>query len=175
LYQCETLASEFPGRLYYEAADTNFTIWDQKQLETIYVCRVTPASTEEVSQILQVLVDSWCRFAVKCGGHSRYPDDSVSVDGVTIDLGLMNSTVVSSDNTTARVSGGALTRQVFAALDLYGLAYVGGRIGQVGMGGFTLGGGTSVLAAKYGWALDNVIEYEVRALAAPGTVYVRFS
>ncbi|PQE17416.1 FAD linked oxidase N-terminal protein [Rutstroemia sp. NJR-2017a BVV2] len=158
---CDTLASEFPGRLYYEAADTNFTIWDQKQLQTIYVCRVTPASTEEVSQILQVLVDSWCRFAVKCGGHSRYPDDSVSVGGVTIDLGLMNSTVVSTDNTTARVSGGALTRQVFAALDPYGLAYVGGRIGQVGMGGFTLGGGTSVLAAKYGWALDNVIEYEV--------------
>ncbi|KAH7014950.1 hypothetical protein EDB80DRAFT_864379 [Ilyonectria destructans] len=29
------------------------------------------------------------------------------------------------------------------------------------MGGFTLGGGTSVLAAKYGWALDRVLEYEV--------------
>jgi FAD/FMN-containing dehydrogenase len=126
-----------------------------------------PTSTEEVSRVLQVLVDSWCRFAVKCGGHSRYPDDSVSIGGVTIDMGQINSTVVSADNTTARVGGGALTRQIFAALDPYGLAHVGGRVGQVGIGGFTLGGGTSVLAAMYGWALDNVIGYEVREQFIP--------
>ncbi|KAH6668220.1 hypothetical protein B0J14DRAFT_658137 [Halenospora varia] len=158
---CETLASEFPERLHYKEADTNFTIWDQKQLQTIYVCRVEPVSAEEVSQVLQVLVDNWCRFVVKCGGHSRFPDDSVSVGGVTIDLGLMNTTVISEDRTTARIGGGALTGQVFAALDLYGLAYVGRRVGQVGMGGFTLGGETSVLSAKHGWALDSVLEYEI--------------
>lgn len=90
--------------------------------------------------------------------------------GVTIDLGLMNTTVISEDRTTARIGGGALTRQVFAALDLYGLAYVGGRVGQVGMGGFTLGGGTSVLSAKHGWALDSVLEYEVSA--APIRMYL---
>ncbi|KAJ9137760.1 FAD binding domain-containing protein [Pleurostoma richardsiae] len=158
---CETLASEFPGRLHYGPSDTNFTIWDQKQLQTVYTCRVEPASADEVSTILSVLVDNWCQFAVKCGGHSRYPGDSVSVGGVTIDLGLLNSTVVSEDRTTAAIGGGSLTRQVFAALDPYGLAYVGGRVGQVGMGGYILGGGTSVLSAKYGWALDHVLEYEV--------------
>ncbi|KAI1439456.1 hypothetical protein F5Y02DRAFT_405736 [Annulohypoxylon stygium] len=158
---CETLASQYPDRLHYDGSDGNFTIWDQKQLETVYVCRVEPTSAEEVSQVLQVLVDSWCKFAVKCGGHSRYPDDSVSLGGVTIDLGLLNSTVVSDDQTTARIGGGSLTRQAFAALDEFGLGYVGGRVGQVGMGGFTLGGGTSVLSAKYGWALDHVMEYEV--------------
>ncbi|KAL5597131.1 hypothetical protein FOBRF1_010924 [Fusarium oxysporum] len=158
---CAILASEFPGRFHYDDDDSDFTIWDQKQLETAYVCRVQPASANEVSRVLQVLVHNWCRFAVKCGGHSRFPDDSVSVDGVTIDLGLINSTVISGDNKTARVGGGSLSRQVFAALDPYGLAYVGGRVGQVGIGGFTLGGGTSVLAGKYGWALDHVLEYEV--------------
>lgn len=150
--------------MHYEESDNNFTIWDQKQLETVYACRVEPASADEVSKALQVLVNSWCKFAVKCGGHSRYPDDSVSIGGVTIDLGLMNATIVSDERTTARVGGGALSRQVFAALDPYGLAYIGGRVGQVGMGGFTIGGGTSVLAAKYGWALDNVLEYEVSQL-----------
>jgi FAD/FMN-containing dehydrogenase len=131
-------------------------------LETIYLCRVQPESATEVSRVLRVLVENWCRFAVKCGGHSRFPDDSVSVGGVTIDLGLINDTVVSNDRTTARVGGGSLSRQVFAALDPYGLAYVGGRVGQVGIGGFTLGGGSSVLASQHGWALDNVLEYEVR-------------
>lgn len=168
------MASEFPGRLHYDGSDNNFTIWDQKQLETVYVCRAEPASADEVSRVLQVLVNNWCRFAVKCGGHSRFPDDAVSVGGVTIDLGLINSTVVSDDRTTARIGGGSLTRQVFAALDPYGLAYVGGRVGQVGMGGFTLGGGTSVLAARYGWALDHVLEYEVSqppALALYGAIF----
>ncbi|CAJ0545086.1 Ff.00g085590.m01.CDS01 [Fusarium sp. VM40] len=158
---CTTLASEFPGRLHYKDSDSSFTIWDQKQLETRYICRVQPQSASEVSRILQVLVGNWCRFAVKCGGHSRFPDDSVSLGGVTIDLGLINNTIVSEDRKTARVGGGSLSRQVFASLDPYGLAYVGGRVGQVGIGGFTLGGGSSVLAAKYGWALDNVLEYEV--------------
>ncbi|KAH6645340.1 hypothetical protein BKA67DRAFT_664428 [Truncatella angustata] len=158
---CETLASELPDRVYYEALDSNFTIWDQKQFQTVYVCRVEPNSTDEVSEVLQVLVNNWCKFAVKCGGHSRYPDDSVSIGGVTIDLGLMNTIVISDDRTTARIGGGSLTKQVFAALDMFGLAYIGGRVGQVGMGGFTLGGGTSVLSAKYGWALDHVLEYEV--------------
>ncbi|GJC84385.1 FAD-linked oxidoreductase azaL [Colletotrichum liriopes] len=41
------------------------------------------------------------------------------------------------------------------------MSYVGGRSPQVGAGGFTLGGGTSPFANKYGWALDNVYEYEV--------------
>lgn len=107
-------------------------------------------------------MQNWCRFAVKCGGHSRFPDDSVSVGGVTIDLGLISSTVVSEDRTSALVGGGALTRQIFAALDPYGLAHIGGRQGQVGIGGFALGGGTSVLSAKHGWALDSILEYEVR-------------
>ncbi|KAH9210256.1 FAD binding domain protein [Leptodontidium sp. 2 PMI_412] len=159
--QCAALETTFPGRLHYKAADTNFTIWDQKQQQTVYVCRVLPTSAAEVSQILQVLVQNWCRFAVKCGGHSRFPDDSVSVGGVTIDLGLMSSTVVSEDRTSALVGGGALTRQIFAALDPYGLAHIGGRQGQVGIGGFALGGGTSVLSAKHGWALDSILEYEV--------------
>ncbi|KAI1289034.1 FAD-binding domain-containing protein [Xylaria venustula] len=158
---CKTLASEFPGRLYYDGADPDFSIWDQKQLQTAYLCRVEPSSAIEVSRVLQILVNTWCRFAVKCGGHSRYPDDSVSVGGVTIDLALLNNTVVSDDRTTAQVGGGALTRQVFAALDPYGLAYVGGRVGQVGIGGYSLGGGTSVLSGKHGWAVDNIREYEI--------------
>ncbi|KAI9166280.1 hypothetical protein HJFPF1_02379 [Paramyrothecium foliicola] len=158
---CTTLASIFPNRTHYAIDDGEFTIWDQKQAETNYMCRVQPTSVEEVSRVLQILVYDWCRFAVKGGGHSRFPDDSVSLSGVTIDLGLINSIVVSDDRTTSRVGGGALSRQVFAALDSYSLAYLGGRVGQVGIGGFTLGGGTSVLTSKHGWALDHVLEFEV--------------
>ncbi|XWW99251.1 hypothetical protein V2A60_007260 [Cordyceps javanica] len=137
---CATLASEFPGRVYYKSNDANFTVWDQKQAEVTYECRVQPKDAKEVSRLVQILVRTWCKFAVKAGGHSRFPNDSVSVGGVTIDLGLLNSTETAADRATARIGGG---------------------VGQVGVGGFTLGGGTSVFASKYGWALDNVLEYEV--------------
>jgi FAD/FMN-containing dehydrogenase len=159
------LASKFADRVHHRDSDAAFTVWDQKQFETKYACRVEPTTPTEVSEILQILTKNWCRFAVKCGGHSRFPDDSVSIGGVTIDMGRMNTTVVSEDQKTARIEGGSTTRQVYAALDQYGLAYIGGRVGQVGAGGYILGGGTSVLSAKYGWALDNVFEYEASKLS----------
>ncbi|KAM3548743.1 hypothetical protein ARSEF4850_009244 [Beauveria asiatica] len=84
---CATLASDFAGRAHYKGSDANFTVWDQKQAEVTYECRVQPRDAREVSRILQVLVHTWCKFAVKGGGHYRFPNDSVSVGGVTVDLG----------------------------------------------------------------------------------------
>lgn len=81
--------------------------------------------------------------------------------GVTVDLDRMRNVEMLEDGTRARVGGGANTVQVYQALESRNLSFVGGRVGTVGMGGFTLGGGTSPLSNKYGWALDNVYEYEV--------------
>lgn len=81
--------------------------------------------------------------------------------GVTVDLDRMRNVEVLENGTRARVGGGANTVQVYAALESRNLSFVGGRVGTVGMGGFTLGGGTSPLSNKYGWSLDNVYEYEV--------------
>ena len=69
---------------------------------------------------------------------------------------------IADDGNSARVGGGATSAQTFGALEPRNLSFVGGRVGQVGVGGFTLGGGTYPFANKYGWALDNVYEYEVR-------------
>ncbi|ETS77927.1 hypothetical protein PFICI_09989 [Pestalotiopsis fici W106-1] len=157
---CQELAETFGDRLHYYGNDS-FIIWDVKQLEVEYACRVEPGSTEEVAAVLKTVVDNSCNFAVKGGGHSRFPNDSNSVGGVTIDLDLLNSIELSEDQTTVTVGGGANHLQIYQALDPYGLAHIGGRVGSVGLGGYTLGGGTSILSAKYGWALDNVYEYEV--------------
>ena len=115
-----------------------------------------------MSSILQVLTDKWCRFAVKGGGHSRNPDDSSSVGGVTIDLGLIVDVEVAADSKSARIGGGADSGQVYEQLDPRNLSFVGGRVGSVGVGGHALGGGTSPFSNRYGWALDNIFEYEVR-------------
>ncbi|KAE8150283.1 FAD binding domain protein [Aspergillus avenaceus] len=156
---CAELSTAFGLALHYPDSD-NFTIWDAKQQEVRPACRIEPSNASQVSQVLDILVNHWCHFAVKGGGHSRNPGDSNSVGGVTVDLDRMTQVKI-LDESRARVGGGANTLQVYKALDSHNLSFVGGRVGTVGVGGFTLGGGTSPFTSKYGWALDNVYEYEV--------------
>lgn len=99
---------------------------------------------------------------MKGGGHSRNPGDSNSVDGVTVDLNRLREVEILREGNQARVGGGATSIQIYQVLESQNLSFVGGRVGSVGMGGFTLGGGTSPFSNKYGWSLDNVYEYEVR-------------
>ena len=138
-------------------------IWDAKQQEVRPACRVEPSTALEVSRVLEILVHHWCYFSVKGGGHSRNPGDSNSVSGVTVDLDRMTQVNILEPGNRARVGGGATSYHVYEALDARNLSFVGGRVGTVGVGGFTLGGGTSPFSNKYGWAVDNVYEYEVRA------------
>lgn len=121
-----------------------------------------PLYTEDVSYIIQTLVDQRCRFAVKGGGHSREKDDSNSAGGVTIDLQLMRSVKLSEDKTQVRLGAGHTLYSAYLELEKYDLTFLGGRADSVGIAGFTLGGGYSNLSPKYGLAMDNVFEYEVR-------------
>lgn len=114
-----------------------------------------------MAHILQILVAESCHFAVKGGGHSRAPGDCNAILGVTLDLDRLDTVRIADDRASAQIGGGTTSAQAFAALEPHGLAFVGGRVGQVGVGGFTLGGGTFPYGNKYGWALDNTYAYEV--------------
>ncbi|BAE58837.1 unnamed protein product [Aspergillus oryzae RIB40] len=156
--QCTELSTIFGSALHYPNNDS-FTIWDAKQQEVRPACQIEPSTPSEVSQVLEILVHYWCYFSVKGGGHSRNPGDSNSVGGVTVDLDRMTQVDILEHGNRALV---------YEALDAHNLSFVGGRVGTVGVGGFTLGGGTSPFSNKYGWALDNVYEYEV--VLANGTI-----
>jgi FAD/FMN-containing dehydrogenase len=65
------------------------------------------------------------------------------------------------NGSVARIGGGAVTADIYSALDARNLSFVGGRVGSVGIGGFATGGGTSPLSSRHGWAVDNIYEYEV--------------
>ncbi|OQE43445.1 hypothetical protein PENCOP_c003G00013 [Penicillium coprophilum] len=164
---CAQLFTVFGPAVHYPDSD-NFTIWDAKQQEVHPSCRIEPKSASSVAKTLDILVDHWCYFSVKGGGHSRNAGDSNSVGGVTIDLDLLNQVEFLDNGSKARVGGGATSLQVYHALESRNLSFVGGRVGSVGVGGFTLGGGTSPFSNKYGWGLDNVFEYEV--VLANGTI-----
>ena len=82
--------------------------------------------------------------------------------GVTINLRNMNSTVLSPDQTVAAVGSGSRWIDVYRALDPLSLTVPGGRNGDVGVGGYTLGGGISYFGPRVGWGCDNVVNFEVR-------------
>ncbi|KAJ6030669.1 uncharacterized protein N7446_000269 [Penicillium canescens] len=157
---CYRLARNTDYRTHFPG-NGNLEVWDAKQQEVRSACRVQPTSTDDVADILRVILDTSCNFAVKSGGHARYPDDSVSVGGVTIDLQRMRSTEVSPDRKSVRLGAGHVLYSMFSDLGRHNLTTVGGRAGDVGIGGFVLGGGFSHLSPLYGLAKDNVFQYEI--------------
>lgn len=111
--------------------------------------------------MFSIALEESCNFAVKSGGHAQHRDDSVSVGGVTIDLTRMRATEIAPDQKTARLGTGHKLHSLYSNLEKYGLTALGGRAADVGIGGYTLGGGLSHLSPIYGLAMDNVFEYEV--------------
>ena len=61
-------------------------------------------------------------------------------DGITIDLGNINQTILNSDKTIASVGSGARWGSVYSTLVPEGLAVLGGRESGIGVAGFTTGG-----------------------------------
>ncbi|KAJ5778582.1 hypothetical protein N7520_001828 [Penicillium odoratum] len=50
---------------------------------------------------------------------------------------------------------------MYHGLEEFNLTTTGGRVADVGLGGYALGGGVSNLSPKYGLAVDNILEYEI--------------
>lgn len=162
--QCSKLSKIFPGDVALPGSETynaSNNFWSSRQSELTPRCFVTPRSTANVSVIVKTLTCAKAPFTVKSGGHSAFAGASNIDDGVTIDLGHLNEITVSDDKETVSIGPGNRWINVSEALDPQGLAVVGGRVASVGVSGLLLGGGISYFSGKYGWACDNVREYEV--------------
>lgn len=142
---CSSVASLFPNITIdqplspeYTTAQTEY--WSTSCGDLKPDCILTPTSTEQVSQIVQVLLSNNDTFAVKSGGHN--PNNYfASVDGAPlISTKLLNEVILDNATETVRVGPGNRWDDVSSALDGTGYTVVGGRIGNVGVGGYMLGG-----------------------------------
>lgn len=130
---------------------------------------MSPYSTSDVSKALKVLRTTHAPFTVKSGGHVPFPSSNIDT-GVVIDLVGLDGLQLSTDKSVVSVGPGNRWKNVADYLQPEGLAVVGGRVGEIGVSGLTLGGGISWFSGRYGWACDNVREYEV--VLASGDVVV---
>lgn len=138
--------------------------WYAKNNRLRPYCLVLPQNTKEVSTALTALVNAndgagdW-HIAVRSGGHGTTGNNIAN--GVTIDLTMMNSSSYDPETNLAKIEPGGRWRNVYADLEKQGVTVTGGRDGDVGVGGFLLGGGNSFFSGRMGFGCDSVVNYEV--------------
>jgi FAD/FMN-containing dehydrogenase len=81
-----------------------------------------------------------CPFAAKSGGHAMFAGASSAPNGITIDLKYLDHLKLNDEKDTVSVGPGNRWGEVYRYLDAYNRTAVGGRVGDVGVGGFLLGG-----------------------------------
>jgi len=93
-------------------------------------------------------------FAVQATGHGTH----VAHDGAfLLRTGAMAAVLIDPDRRVARVGPGARWGDVLRAAAPFGLAPLSGSSPDVGVTGYTLGGGLGWLARRYGLAADSVL------------------
>ncbi|GAB7357732.1 hypothetical protein MBLNU459_g0390t2 [Dothideomycetes sp. NU459] len=166
----------FPTENAYREQQSDY--WSAQQSELCPSCRITPKDATQVSKILEIIVSSNVSFAIKSGGHSAvtaasnidlpFENNPEHEEKITIDLSAMNFVNLSNNHDIVWLGPGARWGEVYHTLEEFDLAVPGGRVADVGVGGYILGGGMSWFANQVGWACDNVIEYEM--VSANGTI-----
>jgi len=78
-----------------------------------------------------------------------------------VNLQCLHEINLAEDRSAVWLDTGLRWGTVYHALDTYDLTVAGGRDGDVGVGGYILGGGMSWHANQVGWVCDNVLEFEV--------------
>ncbi|KAF6787582.1 FAD binding domain-containing protein [Colletotrichum sojae] len=131
-------------------------------------CILFPKSAEEVSEIVKVLGTSSEQFAIKSGGHNPNNFYASVQDGPLISTKNLNEVKYDRATTTVSVGPGNKWEDVHDALEWTGVTVVGGRIGNVGVGGYLLGGGLSFLSTQYDWAANSIVSAEM--VLANGTI-----
>ncbi|KOS38668.1 hypothetical protein ACN38_g10495 [Penicillium nordicum] len=131
-------------------------------------CIAAPSSAAEMSQVIRNLHDVDTLFAIKSGGHNPNNGFASIQDGLLVSTKNLNQVDYNRNDHTAVIGPGLSWEEAQKGLEGTGRTIVGGRMGGVGIGGYMLGGGMSFLSTQYGWAANNVLDYEV--VLANGTI-----
>jgi FAD/FMN-containing dehydrogenase len=131
-------------------------------------CIIFPSSAAQVATVVIFLADTTEKWAIKSGGHNPKNYFSSVEGGPLISTDLLGQAFLGHSTGIVDVGPGNRLDGIAAKLQGSGWTFVGGRIGNTGVGGFVLGGGLSYMSTQYGWAASSVLEYEL--VLANGTI-----
>ena len=153
----ETLAAgrlHWPGEDGYEAQRRPWQLRFDPQPAAILDAR----DADDVRAALEIARDNDLPLAVQSTGHGTVK----SSDGaLLLRTSSMSSVAVDVQRRTARTGGGAMWADVIAAAAPHGLAPLSGTSTGVGVTGYTLGGGASLLSRTFGYQADSLVSAEI--------------
>lgn len=113
----------------YQYQKTHY--WSAANADSTPACVVFPTTAREVSDIVLILQNyTDVEFSLKSGGHNPNVGFSSTDGGVLISFSRLATTTYSAETETAEIGPGARWGEVITALDQFGVAVVGGRIGM---------------------------------------------
>ncbi|WP_240665828.1 FAD-binding oxidoreductase [Agromyces sp. LHK192] len=124
---------------------------------------VVPRSVDDVVRTIETARDYGLSVAPQGTGHNAAPlaADHGLADAILVRMHELRGVEVDPDARVARVEPGALWGDVVAAVAPHGLTALAGSSHDVGVVGYTLGGGVSWLARSHGLAANHVLAIEV--------------
>ncbi len=125
-----------------------------------------PESAADVSAVAEFAGGLGLRVAAQGTGHSAAPLGPL--DGtILVKTSRMRGVEIDAEARRARVGAGTVWGDVVPLAAEHGLAGLAGSAKDVGVVGYTLGGGIGWLARRYGFACNSVVA--VDAVTADGT------
>jgi hypothetical protein len=120
-----------------------------------------PENASEVAEIVAVARESGLRVAVQAAGHNAGALRPVGDDTLLLKTTRMTGADVDTGTRRAKVAAAARWSDVTKLASAEGLSPLVGSSPEVGVVGFTLGGGLGWLSRKHGLACNSVVSAEV--------------
>ena len=119
-----------------------------------------PSTVEDVVDAVEYAAERDLRIVVQGTGHGAAVHGSL--DGtLLLNMREMRGVEIDVENRRARVEAGALWEDVVAPATEHGLTALHGSSPNVGVVGYSLGGGIGWLARKHGLAAESVLAVEL--------------
>ena len=154
-----------PGDPGYDAARVawNFAI-DQRPAAV-----ALPRTAAEVATVVRLAAEAGLRVAPQSTGHNAGPLAAQGLDDVVIvRTSEMGTAIADPVRGIVRVEGGAIWEPAVDAAAAHGKAVLHGSSPDVGVAGYTLGGGIGWYARKLGLATNSLVAVEL--VVADGTL-----
>jgi FAD binding domain/Berberine and berberine like len=119
-----------------------------------------PESTQDVAATVLFARELGLRVAAQGTGHNAGPLEPLE-DTILLKTERMRGVSIEPPRRTARVEAGAVWLEVVEAAARDGLAALAGSSSDVGVIGYTLGGGVSFLCREYGLTANHVSAIEL--------------
>ena len=120
-----------------------------------------PETAADVAAVVAYAAEAGLRVATQGTGHGAAARGGELADSILLKMERMRGIEIDAANRTARVEAGVVWADVAEAAAEHGLAALAGSSPDVGVVGYTLGGGLSWLGRRHGLAASNVVSVEI--------------